>query len=45
MLRECPECGIEWDDEEDGDVCPECSQDEGYDFDPGSYEDHYKGDR
>jgi anaerobic ribonucleoside-triphosphate reductase len=45
MLKVCPECGIEWDDEEEGGVCPECNQDAGFGFDVGSYEDHFRGDR
>ncbi len=46
MLKTCPHCDYEWEDDEGGSICPECNRyDDGYRFDPGSYEDHWKGDR
>lgn len=47
MLRVCPECDLQWDEEVEGECCPECfpPYKEGYSWDPGSYEDHFKGDR
>ena len=45
MLKICEDCGVEWDDEEEGYLCPECNRDDAYRFDAGSYEDHHRGDR
>ena len=49
MLKFCDRCQIEWETEESP-LCPECdSRPENplneYSFDPGSYEDHFRGDR